>query len=279
MINYLRKFIWDLSSKTKTFKGKHRLVGLISRPKNTYGFKIQRQGVDWFLDGHDINEFSIAIKENHTPLVSKFLERTIQDKNIKVFWDIGANIGGISLPLLNNFKNLQAVLFEPSAEVAGRLIRNISMNPSLSSRATILNLALSDKVGLANFYTSNETSNSGVAGLGDSHNRFKFSVGVQAYTGDALIEKNYCPVPELIKIDVEGFELEVFKGLSDTLKKYHPIIIFEHSIYRLKERNLGKDEVTKYLESLGYKIFKQATNEIITFDDLNIDDDFVAKAL
>ena len=172
---------------------------------------------------------------------------------------------------------MEAVLFEPSAEVAGRLIRNIASNPNLCSRTTILNIALSDSEGLNNFYVSSETFNSGVAGLGHSSNRHEFAVGVQTYTGDGLVEKKMQPPPQLIKIDVEGFEFEVFKGLKNTLLQYHPVIIFEHSLYRLRERNLSIDAVTGFLESLGYAIFNQASNKLIVESDLNNDADFIAR--
>ena len=191
---------------------------------------------------------------------------------------IGANIGAISLPLLKKFGNLKAVLFEPSPEVAGRLIANLSNNSDLCSRAQILCIALSDKVGISNFFVSNETLNSGVAGLGLSHNRYEFAVGVQTYTGDSLVENNKYPPPQLIKIDVEGFEIEVFKGLKKVLQQYHPTIIFEHNLYRFKERNQPINMVTSFLESLGYSIYSQLSNQKIVDDDLKSDADFIARA-
>jgi len=277
MYKYIRKLIWNISSKTNNFKGKERAVALVSRPRALNQISIKRQGVNWYLQGHDLNEFAIAVRKNHSSLLSDSLNEEIEKNNIKTFWDIGANIGAISLPLLKKFNALQVVLFEPSAEVAGRLIRNLANNPELCSRATILNIALSDTEGINNFYVSNEAFNSGVAGLGHSHNRYEFAVGVQTYSGDSLVEsKKYTP-PQLIKIDVEGFELEVFKGLKNTLLQYHPAIIFEHSLYRLKERNQSKNSVTIFLESLGYSIFSLSTNKKIIEKDLDIDDDFIAR--
>jgi FkbM family methyltransferase len=279
MFKAFKKIIWYLSYQTKPFQGKERLVALISRPSSLDHIKIERQGVNWFLQGHDLNEFAIAVRQNHSPILSKRISEEIEKNNIKVFWDIGANIGAITLPLLKAFSNLQAILFEPSAEVAGRLIRNLSNNPDLFQRSTIMNIALSDSVGIKNFYVSNEAFNSGVAGLGHSHNRFQFAVGVQTYTGDSLVESEKCPVPELIKIDVEGFELEVFRGLKNTLIQHHPTIIFEHSIYRLKERNETNDAVLKFLESVGYAIYRLLDSRKLTLADLDKDADFIAKAL
>jgi FkbM family methyltransferase len=274
----LRRLIWEASYRTRPFKGKERLVALLSRPRNPDHSTITRQGVNWYLQGHDLNEFAIAVRPNHSRSLSGNLIAEIQRNNVRVFWDIGANIGAITLPLLKTFGAMHATLFEPSAEVAGRLIRNLSINPELAQRATVMNVALADSNGVGNFYVSNETFNSGVAGLGHSHNRFQFAVRVQTYTGDSLVSSGMCPIPELLKIDVEGFELEVLKGLEKTLLERHPTIFFEHAIYRLNERNQPKDAVTQFLESLGYTLYRSSDNKKVTAADLERDDDLIARA-
>src|ERR1700682_2173576 len=98
MFKAFKKLIWYLSYQTKAFKGKERLVALISRPRSLDLIKIERQGVNWFLQGHDLNGFAIAVRQNHSPVLSKSLSEEIENNNIAVFWDIGANIGAITLP-------------------------------------------------------------------------------------------------------------------------------------------------------------------------------------
>jgi FkbM family methyltransferase len=279
MLNIFRKFVWYVSSKTGTFKGKEGFVRLISRPNSLGSITVNRQGVAWLIQGHDLNEFAVAVRKNHSSQISDAISNELKLHNYKVLWDIGANIGAISLPLLKKHDALTSVLFEPSAEVAGRLIRNLSINPNLLGRAIVMNVALSDNEGLTEFYVSNEPFNSGTAGLGLSHNRFQFPVHVQTYTGDGLIASGKCPIPDLIKIDVEGFEINVFRGLQHTLMKHHPPILFEHSLYRLKERDGTHDEVTRFLESLGYTVFRLSDNKPITPADLDKDADFIARAI
>lgn len=276
-MNALRKLVWLASSRTGHFKGKEGLVGLISRPSGTGAAVIVREGVKWSLRGHDLNEFALAVRRNHSPALSAALDREIGRRDAKVYWDIGANIGAIALPLMRKFPALRAVLFEPSAEVAGRLIHNVTGNPELAARTMVMNVALSDSTGLCSFYVSNEPFNSGTAGLGLSHNRFQMPVWVQAYTGDSLVAAGKCPPPDCLKIDVEGFEIEVFRGLRETLAKHHPTILFEHSIYRLEERKLPRSEVADFLKSLGYAIFSVADDKRIEWSDLDADHDFVAR--
>jgi FkbM family methyltransferase len=277
MFNYFRALVWNWASHTRPFKGKERLVSFVSRPRGTRQLTIVRQRVRWHILGHDQNEFNIAVRANHSPKLSEFLVAELRTGTVRSMWDIGANIGAIALPLLAQYPELQMTMFEPSAEVAGRLIKNVANNPELIPRSTIMNLALSDSIGISRFYVSNETFNSGVAGLARSANRVEFGVNVQTYSGDSLIDAHTCVAPQLVKIDVEGFELEVLKGLQKTLAAHHPVILFEHSVHRFGERGQPLDVVTSFLESLGYAIHRLTDSRVITADDLLANGDFVAR--
>jgi FkbM family methyltransferase len=273
----LKKIVWWLSYKTPNFKGKGKLVGLFTRPNKSREVKIKREGVNWNIYAQDLMEFNMAIRKGYQPEILKILSSEIKKKKLKIMWDIGANIGTISLPILKKFPELRIILFEPSAEVMGKLIKNLSINPDLLGRYEIFNIALSDQNGLNKFYTSNEEFNSGTAGLGHSHNRFKFHVKVQSYTGDDLILNNEVAIPEIIKIDVEGFEFEILQGLKNTLTKYKPIIIFEHCIYRINERKHSKDKILNFLKSFNYKFYNIENNLEISNNDLSNDGDFIAR--
>jgi FkbM family methyltransferase len=269
-----KKFIWYLSSRTGPFKGKEKIISWLTRSKNKY-IIIKRENINWCLTGHDLNEFYIAFKKNHSPELSIFLSEYIANKSTSVFWDIGANIGAISLPLLKKFKKLKVVMFEPSPKPLSCLIRNIDCNPDLIERAIIMNLALSNFTTIGKFYNSNESFNSGVGGLEKTNNRHGFSINLQTYKGDDLVNNNICPKPDLIKIDVEGFEFEVLQGMQNILTKNRPTILFEHSIYRLSERNHEKNKTLLLLQSFGYKTFKLPNMKRIISDDLEKDHDFI----
>ena len=55
----------------------------------------------------------------------------------------------------------------------------------------------------------------------------------------------YSGVPSIIKIDVEGHELQVLKGAENTIKKYTPMILVELFDFE-------NNKAAKYLKSLGY---------------------------
>jgi hypothetical protein len=79
------------------------------------------------------------------------------------------------------------------------------------------------------------------------------------------LDSVYEGIPSVIKIDVEGAELNVLKGAIETIKKHKPSILVEIHDYE-------KSEVGPYIENLGYKnetlennenmyLFKSCTDE------------------
>jgi FkbM family methyltransferase len=278
MLKRFREAVWELSHRTPAFRGKERIVGLLSRPGVAEGSIIEREGVRWFIQGHDVNEFTLAIRRSHSEGIANRIGQELAGGAVGVLWDVGANIGTSSLPQLARFPSLRTVMFEPSPEVAGRLVRNLAINPALVGRARLMTLALSNADGFGDLYTSNEAFNSGVGGLGNSRNRVSFGVTVQTRTADSLVASGTCEPPGLVKIDVEGFELEVLQGMAGVLAERRPPVVFEHSPYRLRERSLPDSAVIDWLRSVGYTARRLLDERPVTAQDLARDDDFIARA-
>lgn len=139
-------------------------------------------------------------------------------------WDVGANVGHYS------------VIF---AKLTGPHGKVIAIEPSPSSLPALLalkdnhqtiqveNVALSSTDGEATFYL-NEQGNSVVEGLSRaSAGEGARETKVQVVRGDTLATD---APPNLIKVDVEGFEMEVMEGLSQTLsdQRLHTVAIEVH---------------------------------------------------
>lgn len=80
-------------------------------------------------------------------------------------------------------------------------------------------------------------------------------ITVDVKKGDDLLKKKI----DFIKIDVEGFELDVLIGLKKIIKKSRPLLLIE--IEKRHNRNYLK--VFKLLKSIGYKIYYLDKNEFI----------------
>lgn len=158
-----------------------------------------------------------------------------------VFFDIGANIGSYSVSLIDICSEI--VAFEPHPYTANRCKMNFLLNNI--SETNVKRLALSNKTGLIHFsdYGGSSTINHIVEdGSG---------IEVEVSTLDKfVVDYNYSKDRTyILKVDVEGFEKEVFEGAKEFLTFYNVKgIVFEC---------FAKDDVFELLKGYGYKNIKQ----------------------
>ncbi len=171
-----------------------------------------------------------------------------------VFMDIGANIGNHTCFFARRFATTIAA--EPSMVIASILRSNILLN-DMQDKVTIVEAAISDHSGTATHYTSTG-DNLGGSSLDDSRIDSKFAMGkeVAVITGDEAVLRIVPSggVITFIKIDVEGHEFPVLQGLTETLRRDQPVLLFEadagpsgHKCFELL-RQLG---YSKFMEIVG----------------------------
>ena len=73
--------------------------------------------------------------------------------------------------------------------------------------------------------------------------------------------------PDLIKIDVEGYEVEVINGGKETLTKYKPKLFIEIDDNNLKWAGSSARELVETLEKLNYQIFNAETSSPVKSED------------
>ena len=160
-----------------------------------------------------------------------------------VIYDIGANIGFFTLLMQRLVgESGQVFAFEPDPDVVCELEANVQRNGCESVSVTCA--AVWSSTGSVGFARADPQQ---------SPNRGTGSVGVDG-AEDCIVSKSVsldefvqsAPPPHLIKCDVEGAEVEVFRGASGLLAKYRPLILCEvHSAGHGRE--LGR-----ILGSAGY---------------------------
>ena len=141
-----------------------------------------------------------------------------------VFLDAGANVGRFSLLIDKCIK--AGIAVEPNPEIYKMLCQNLFgfMTPEDSGLFSFYNCALSDTDGTTALnWTARQSGTSSMMVAGKGY----FCVNVETRTLDSLTN-SLTPTPDLIKIDVEGAELKVLKGGTQTLKSVRAIAIEMH---------------------------------------------------
>lgn len=133
--------------------------------------------------------------------------------------DVGAHAGDVLREMLRCAPRGRHVAFEPLPAFAERLSREF---PGVDVR----NAAVSSAPGRAQFVHVPEAPE--LSGLHDSQHAGGVPIDVDVQTIDTALPADY--VPRLLKIDVEGAEVEVMRGAVETLRRHRPVVIFEHGL-------------------------------------------------
>lgn len=129
-----------------------------------------------------------------------------------VFYDIGANTGLYALFAVKNCSEVFAS--EPSPPNVSALKENISRNEL--SEVEVCDITLSDSDGRVSFSQPQEDT-VGYGSPSIAAEQTDATVEVATKAGDNLISSENLPIPDVIKIDVEGSEPIVIDGLEQTL--------------------------------------------------------------
>ena len=77
-----------------------------------------------------------------------------------------------------------------------------------------------------------------------------------------FIKKNKIKKIDFIKLDVDGYELDVLRSGKDFLKKYKPIIFIEIAPYLYKEFGYSYIDLIDYIHGLGYHFYNEDLKKI-----------------
>jgi FkbM family methyltransferase len=152
------------------------------------------------------------------------LRDLIKDISNPVFLDIGANVGMHSLYMSKYCQEIHA--FEPLPSVLGLFREKTAMNDLQNIHVHEIALGDEDKelefyapagrnVGSGSFISEHEKDNNRPFGK------------IRVYKGDEYLEGLKLKNIDLVKIDVEGFEKYVLKGMQNTIRQYRPAIVME----------------------------------------------------
>jgi FkbM family methyltransferase len=156
--------------------------------------------------------------------LAKLIEWTYSQRQ-GAFVDIGANVGRVLLHMVRYHRSVPYIGFDPQLQAAHHCFRIIRAN-NLSHTHCILPIGLSDSPGKATFFTNDDTDTSGTINVETrpaEHYQLRSQIALGR--GDDYLSD----VPEIafVKVDAEGAEVAILRGLQRTIAKHLPVIAFE----------------------------------------------------
>lgn len=221
---------------------------------------VKRKSIFWMLDLKEGIDFAIWLMGYFELSTVNAYKRIIRPGDVVL--DIGANIGAHTLPMAKLVGDTgKIVAFEPTNYAFEKLKENSRLNPDLMGRI------MANQVMLVGSKNSNPASPAlpdiysswpliETEGAHDLHQgRLMSTSRATTETLDSYFESNPVKRIDCIKVDIDGYECEMFKGAINTLKRWRPKIIMELMPYGLEEHGGSLEELVNIIVELGYAIY------------------------
>ncbi|MEQ8672490.1 MAG: FkbM family methyltransferase [Aggregatilineales bacterium] len=175
-----------------------------------------------------------------------------------IIWDVGAHLGYHTMALAKlATPQGKVIAFEPNPYSVQRYEKIMERNPDIATTIELLPIALSDYDGEAEFLYSTDidfgqSCGSHLVDTATPYDLINYAsfqeMSVRVAKVDTLIKQGELPVPQIMKIDVEGAEREMLLGSKNLLEAHHPTLLLEiHSASNVLH-------VQQFLNELGYQL-------------------------
>jgi FkbM family methyltransferase len=247
-MNKLIIFLYSiLPKKTILFLGRSRLLkklrNTVLRPNNKD--VVISLFVKWGKGGfHFFASPKVVVKAKNKGIENTLLKNALFlfDKfsiSTPTIIDVGANYGFISLALSTNLSKDSIVFsFEPHPQLVEAFKKSILKNNIKNIH--LENVAVGDLRNRISLNLMGQTSNILDTGIEVVE---KIEID-QIFLDDYFLSNQI--KPDFVKIDVDGYELNVLKGMKNTIAKYLPILVVESN---------GNHEIIDFLKQYDYDLF------------------------
>lgn len=220
--------------------------------------RIQRDGIRLDVDLSDYVQWLVYYS------IEKDLRRTLYSlvRPGDVVLDVGSNIGEILL----NFARIagpagRAIGFEANPETCQRCRSNIALNRFENVEVHAVGVGSKEgELHLGHRSDSNSGADSFMA-AGDA------TIRVPVTTIDRFAGAHGLAGVDVIKIDVEGYEMHVLEGAEGTLREYRPKMFIELCDDNLREQGSSAAELVRFLERSDYSVRNAESGARVTSSD------------
>jgi FkbM family methyltransferase len=218
---------------------------------------IVRNGITYEIDLSEGIELSVFLFGSFQRHVSR--NRYTSLPGDAVIFDVGANSGMISLQFAKLVPQGRVYAFEPTFYAFSKLKRNLELNPGLAKRVVAVQSFVSSST--LEKHDIKAYASWKVAGITDGikhriHGGVEKSTeGIGAVSLDDFCEQHKVARLDFMKIDTDGYELEVLKGAGKVISRFSPVIIFETGVYAMNERGLDFSDYIEFFNTRPYSLF------------------------
>lgn len=199
-------------------------------------------------------EREILLSGEWEPFVTRIIEGVLRPGDHAV--DAGANIGCHTLTMSRCVGRTGRVLaIEPNAKVVGALRKNLRLNGI--ENVKVATVAVSDAPGRATLRTPAEAdelaSNQGLSSL-EALDTPAECTDVEVSTIDELVERDSMRPIALVKIDVQGFDAKVVRGMRGLLERDRPVVVLEYEDWAWKRCGESLASLDAWMRHFGYSL-------------------------
>jgi FkbM family methyltransferase len=208
------------------------------------------KGIPWLVNGV---EYRIDARErakfgrDYEAQTAAFLASRVRPG--MTCFDVGANVGAYVLQLARwNGPSGQVVAFEPNSGAREILARHIEWN-GISDRVTVVPAAVSAKPGENILYAEGANGMSRLGQANDGLRDAAVMVPVPVTSIDAWCEEHDL-WPDVLLLDIEGFEIEALRGAREAVGRAKPIVVVEMHPNVWNSSNASRADAERLLREL-----------------------------
>jgi len=250
----IRKLYTWIPNGTQKILGKSEILrpirNLILRPQGVFretSIWVKRSYIEYSVSFKFYASLKVASKAKKSGIENTLLRNAITLvrkhkglSNKAVIFDVGANFGYLSLVWAKSIaQNGRVIAFEPNLIVQNSFKKSIQAN-NLESVVELRNLAVGKKDGTIEIFLSSTTSNTLRENIETNNSNI-----IEMVTLDSFAKRNEIERCDLVKIDVDGIELDILKGGIQLIEKYKPIFIVETN---------GNAQILDFFRNIEYQI-------------------------
>lgn len=191
-----------------------------------------------------------------------------------MIFDVGANVGIMSLNFAKQAPKGKVYAFEPTHYAIEKLKRNLELNHEIGKIIQPVQTFIScegtaqNKIKAFASWKINKEVGS------DQHpvhgGKAMSTEGVPTTTIDDYVKEKQINRLDFIKIDTDGHEFDVLLGARLAIEKFRPQIIFELGQYVMEERGIKFKDYELFFSELNYDLSNAANNKVISVSNFNI---------